>query len=180
MTTRHEEPTVSIFIAQSLKATPLNGCDFCVSYDVPSSGAALFLILGRLWRYEKKENRGVPSNMCFKKRKRAYTLGGETTCPSANIPATQHQREGSGISFNRKGPRASSKECTFPVRTCSRGYDEMLLLGHAMRPHLCVLSAQSCTLSRPASHRACRKSPFGNCRYVGRAIANDDKTLLIF
>ena len=62
----------------------------------------------------------------------AWTLRGETTCPSANIPATQHQRDGSEISFNRKGPRASSKNdtLTFLIRTCSRGYDDMLLLDH--------------------------------------------------
>ena len=49
-----------------------------------------------------------------------YTLRGETTCPRVNIPASQHQREGPGRNFNRKGlPRASPKsdKSTFLVRT---------------------------------------------------------------
>ena len=69
----------------------------------------------------------------------AYTPRGETTCPSANIPARQHERGGSGRRFNRKGPGASSKSenLTFRVRSFSRGYaicDDMLLLDHATRP----------------------------------------------
>ena len=49
-----------------------------------------------------------------------------------------------------------------------------------MRPHLRSVFYTRCTLSRPISHRAHRKSPFGNRRCVGRVIACDDKKRLIF
>ena len=76
----------------------------------------------------------------------AYTLRGETTCPSANIPASQHQREGPGRSFNRKGlPRASPKsdKSTFLVRTFIPG--AMTICYFWTTPwdaHLCAFSAQ--------------------------------------
>ena len=39
-----------------------------------------------------------------------HTPRGKTACPSAVIPGTQPQIEGSGRRFNRTGPRASSKK----------------------------------------------------------------------
>ena len=68
----------------------------------------------------------------------AYTPRGETTCRSAGILGTQ---------------------------TCSQGFGDMLILDHVIKPHLCAFSAQSCSLSRPISHKACRKSPFGGIAF---------------
>lgn len=113
----------------------------------------------------------------------AHTLRRET-CLDGNIPVTQRQRKGSGRRFDRKGPRPSSKSLSyntsFLVRTCYRGYVDMLLLDHAIRPHICALSAQSCTLSWSISHIECRKSPFGTLRRVGRAMPCDDNNLSSF
>ena len=75
-----------------------------------------------------------------------YTLRGETTCPRVNIPASQHQREGPGRNFNRKGlPRASPKsdKSTFLVRTFIPG--AMTICYFWTTPwdaHLCAFSAQ--------------------------------------
>ena len=45
---------------------------------------------------------------------------------------------------------------------------------------VCVFPSEICTLPRPVSHRAWRKSPFGNRRRVGREIHCDDKKWSIF
>ena len=56
----------------------------------------------------------------------------------------------------------------------------MLLLDHAMRPHLRSVICTRCTLSRPISHRAYRKSPSGTPLCVGREIACDDNKVVNF
>ena len=85
----------------------------------------------------------------------AYTLRGETTCPSANIPASQHQREGPGRSFNRKGlPRASPKsdKSTFLVRT----YSGAMMISYSWTTPWDLTYVRSlhksCTQSRPINH----------------------------
>ena len=68
----------------------------------------------------------------------AYTLRGESTCPSAGSAGTQYQREGPGRRLKRKGTKASSKSDKVPflVLFCSLVYDDRQLLDHAMRPQI--------------------------------------------
>lgn len=115
--------------------------------------------------------------LVFEKTKRYYILRGGIYCTQnhsrkgslrnlrttladntrslRSIAGTQHHREGFGRRLNPKEPRASSKSdtLTFQVRPCSGGYDDMLLLDHAVRLYVRALSRQaSCTLSRRISH----------------------------
>lgn len=98
----------------------------------------------------------------------AYISRGETTCPSASIPGTRHQKD--------QGQDEKNDKLAFLVQTSVPGATTIICCFWTTPgdlTFLCVICTR-CTLSRPISHRTYRKSLFGNHRCVDRVIACND------